>query len=264
MKPQIDVLDHGFVKLVESWGSDEQVIEAARMSTDKGFQGWGPFLCQDCNGDGWVDCRDPDNDIGPFTEKMCVKCKGHGSTEGDERLLRYLWQHKHTTPFEMAGFSVEMQLPIFVAREIIRHRTFSFNELSARYTPLPDLYYIPSIERLMAGKQATRNKQSSEMGFTEDQACSLQYQIEAATRQARAHYDTLLMQDLSRELARLVIPVNQYTRWRMQGVLLNWLKFLTLRLPENVQWETRQYAEAVASIVQEKFPRTYSLFAEEK
>src|SRR5690606_23323400 len=100
------VLDHGYVRLVEAWGSDERIIEAARMSTGKGFLGWGP--------------------------------KEDGKP-GDEKLLRYLWEHKHATPFEMAGLVVEVQAPIFVFREWHRHRTQSFSELSARYVPMPDL-----------------------------------------------------------------------------------------------------------------------------
>lgn len=261
---RIEVLDSGYVELVPKsvHGSDELIIEAARMSTAKGFQGWGPFRCKECHGEGWTDTQTEDETI--FSECMCPLCKGKGHTEGDEKLLRYLWEHKHMSPFEMAGFSVEMQLPICVARELIRHRTFSFNELSGRYSVLPDLYYIPSVERLMAGKQATKNKQGSTEGFTEEDAIALQDQLKDATEAARASYEHLLAQGLSRELARLAIPVNQYTKWRMQGVLRNWLQMLTLRLQENVQWETRQYAKAIAEIVEDLFPQTWALFKKSK
>src|SRR3954465_12760186 len=109
----MQVLDSGYVNFVEAWGSDERIVEAARMSTAKGFQGWGT-----------------------------------SEAPGDEKLLRFLWEHKHATPFEMAGMVIEVQHAFFVFREWHRHRTQSFNELSARYTALPDLFYVPSLERM--------------------------------------------------------------------------------------------------------------------
>ena len=110
----------GYVEFIESWGSDERVIESARMSTGNGFKGWG-------------------------TE----------DNPGDEKLLRYLWEHKHLTPFEMCGMTLEVQAPIIVFREWHRHRTQSYNEMSGRYTELPNLYYIPSEARLRGAKQST-------------------------------------------------------------------------------------------------------------
>jgi thymidylate synthase ThyX len=118
----VNILDHGYVNLVETWGSDERIIEAARMSTDGAFRGW-------------------DHDL---------------------KLLSYLWKHKHHTPFEMCGLTLEVQAPLFVVREWERHRTQSYNELSGRYTELPDLYYIPSVKRLMNGRQSQVNRQGSE------------------------------------------------------------------------------------------------------
>ncbi len=227
----IQVLDHGYCKLIESWGSDERIIESARMSTAKGFQGWGP--------------------------------KEDGSP-GDEKLLRFLYEHKHMTPFEMAGMTIEVQAPIMVFREWHRHRTQSYNEMSGRYTELPDLYYIPSIERLMAGKQAVKNKQSSEEGFTEFDAQCHQATIKAATFFARDAYENLLKDGVSRELARLVLPVNQYSRMRASANLRNWLAFLTLRLDTSAQWEIQRYAQVVHKILKEKFPRTMELFDESK
>lgn len=218
----MEVLDHGYVKLVDKWGSDEAIIEAARMSTSGGFRGW----------------------------------------EVDSRLLRYLWEHKHYSPFEMGGVVFEVQAPIFVFREWHRHRTQSYNELSARYTELPDLFYIPSIERLMAGRQATKNKQGSEEGFTEAFAKAMQVVMEKASKRARSEYEYILSLGVSRELARLVIPVNQYSRMRASANLRNWLGFLELRMAEGAQWEIRQFANAVGEIVGELFPRTYELFKE--
>ena len=218
----MEVLDQGYLNYVEHWGSDSSIIAAARMSTSGSFRGW----------------------------------------DKDDRLLRYLWEHKHHTPFELAGMVVEAQTPIFVAREWFRHRTQSYNELSARYVALPDLYYIPSVERLMAGKQTIKNKQGSESGFTKDWAEIFRLRINEATEYFRDVYEELLADGLSCELARLVIPVNQYTRFRASANLRNWLGFLSLRLDPSAQWEIRQYAEAVAKLVKETFPKTYQLFSE--
>lgn len=253
------VLDHGYINLVESWGSDERIIEAARMSTDKGFQGWGPFICITCSGDGYIDQPLADS---IFSDEMCKKCKGADYIAGDEKLLSYLWRNNHHTPFEMAGATFEIQAPIFVVREWHRHRTQSYNELSGRYTALPDLFYIPSIERLMAGRQGRKNKQGSEGGFSILVAEALQEKIREATLGARLTYEGLLEIGVSRELARLVIPVNQYTRFRASANLRNWLGFLRLRLDNAAQWEIRQYALTVGQILRGAFPRTYALFEE--
>jgi hypothetical protein len=147
---RFDVLDHGYVALIEPWGSDARIIESARMSTGKGFLGWGPKkLCS------W--CQAPEGD-----PNLCKVGGPHiyqDGFPGDEKLLRYLWENKHTTPFEMAGMTIEIQAPIFVFREWHRHRTQSYSELSARYTPLPDVNYLPSVERLMMNAGGS-NKQA--------------------------------------------------------------------------------------------------------
>jgi len=218
----VKVLDEGYIEYVESWGSDERIIEAARMSTNKGFQGW----------------------------------------DTDARLLSYLWHNKHLSPFEMAGLVVEVQAPIFVFREWHRHRTQSYNELSARYTELPNLYYVPTIDRLMNGKQSSSNRQGSDDGFDQGTARRFQQDIVYAYEQVRRIYESLLRAGVAKELARVITPVGQYSRMRASANLRNWLQFLELRLPGNVQWETRSYAEAVANIVEERFPRTYALFRE--
>src|SRR5688572_12551657 len=120
----MQVLDNGYAELRDVWGSDERIIEAARMSSGKGFIGWGT------------------------PEKP-----------GDEKLLRYLWENQHTSPFEQAGFSVEVQAPIMVFREWHRHRTQSYNEMSGRYTQMPDVHYIPDPSRVKA--QSKTNKQGT-------------------------------------------------------------------------------------------------------
>lgn len=224
----IQVLDKGYIKIAEPeeenvWGSDENVIRAARMSTNKGFLGW----------------------------------------ENDHRLLSYLWKHKHYTPFEMAGLVCEVHAPIVVFREWHRHRTFSFNEMSGRYSELPNEYYIPSIERLMNGKQSAKNKQGSEEGFSEGEAVLLQETLKASIKESRATYEALLKTGVSRELARLVLPVNQYSRMWCHANLRNWFHFLTLRLDTAAQWEIRQFAEGAAQLIKSRFPRTYALFEAE-
>lgn len=250
------ILDHGYLNLIETWGSDERIIEAARMSTDKGFQGWGGVEpCTQCNGMF-------ENIVASDAGYNCL-CKGTGKKPGDEKLLRYLYEHKHHTPFEMAGMTIEVQAPIFVFREWHRHRTQSYNELSARYTPLPDLFYMPSDERLMMSMQSTSNKQSSEAAtFTEIERLNIYRGLKMTYQYARSSYEGLLAMGVSREIARIVVPVGQYSRMRASANLRNWMGFLTLRHDKNAQWEIQQYATQVAELVKENFPRTYALYLE--
>ena len=215
----IKLLDHGHVKLIEAWGSDENVIRAARQSTDKGFQGW------------------PE----------------------DEKLLGYLYRNEHMTPFEMAGMVIEVQAPIFVFREWHRHRTQSYNEMSGRYIQLPPLYYVPSLERLANGGQSTSNKQASGGKLHASVAEAARYLIETQHDDARQAYEALLASGVAKELARVVLPVAQYSRMWAHANLRNWLHFLELRTAEGAQWEIRQYANAVAGLVREAFPRTAAL-----
>jgi thymidylate synthase (FAD) len=154
---KVSVLDHGYVELVESWGSDERIIEAARMSTGKGFLGWGPNHEPACAfvraGRDWIDS-------GADTENMPNEPCDCNPKPGDEKLLRFLYENKHSTPFEMAGMTIEVQAPIFVFREWHRHRTQSYNEMSARYTPLPDVNYVPSLERLALAGGPSKQSQA--------------------------------------------------------------------------------------------------------
>lgn len=254
MPDEVKVLDHGYVRIITTWGSDMHVIEAARMSTDKGFQGWG----HPCDAPGCMPVELP-GDL-----NACEHCKGTGFIAGDEKLLRYLYTHKHMTPFEMAGMVVEVQAPIFVFREWHRHRTQSYNELSARYTALPDLFYMPSIERLMNSAQSTSNKQSSAAGIDAGMAKGIQENLHATYQHTRRAYEFLLRDGVSREVARCVVPVAQYSRMRASANLRNWLAFLTLRQDNAAQYEIRQYANAVAEHIGIHFPRTYNLFKVER
>ncbi len=244
------ILDHGYIEAVEHWGSDERIIEAARMSTDKGFQGWGPF-CSEC---GWS--KGDDHEAG------CSRPEAYKA--GDERLLRYLWEHKHATPFEMAGLTIEVQAPIFVFREWHRHRTQSYNELSARYTPMPNLNYAPTVERMLVNA-GTTNKQAGTVAgsdaLTEDAAQDWLAALVDFYDQAEDLYQMGLRAGVPKELARLPVPVARFSRMRASANLRNWLAFLTLRNDPAAQWEIRQYAIALQAILAERFPRTLELFA---
>lgn len=253
---RFQVLDHGYVEVVESWGSDERIIEAARMSTGKGFQGWGPFHADDCPSHTGPKTKDADPGIAP-----CCAPKA-----GDEKLLAYLWTNKHHTPFEMAGLTIEVQAPIFVFREWHRHRTQSYNEMSARYTPLPDVNYIPSVERLMinskTNKQAGVVKGADEL--TERGAMQFQHELSEHYRQCETLYQRALNGGVPKELARIHLPVGRYSRMRASANLRNWLAFLTLRMDQAAQWEIRQYANVVSEIIAALFPRTHELFLNRK
>lgn len=250
------VLDHGYVELVETWGSDQRIVEAARMSTGKGFLGWRQLICPSCS---------------RAERKGVITCEYCGSPDakveriGDEKLLRYLYENKHDTPFEMAGMVIEVQAPIFVIREWHRHRTQSYNEASARYAPLPDLNYIPTVERLLMGtggsnKQAGRAEGAREL--TPLAARNFRLNLLGAYTAAETDYGDALSDGVPKELARLVLPVGRYSRMRASANLRNWLAFLTLRAAPAAQWEIRQYAEAVAELLRDAFPRTMELWSE--
>lgn len=224
---QIDVFENCYVRLVESWGSDESIIEAARMSTDKGFQGWGT-----------------------------------PEVPGDEKLLRYLWKNNHATPFEMAGVQIEVQAPIFVFREWHRHRTQSFSELSARYTAMPNMRYVPTLERMLAAGQHGQNKQGSGNALSLETAVKARALIEQHGRETFEHYENLLAAGVAREVARVILPVNQISRMRAQALLRNWLAFLALRDESHAQFEIRQFAVALRAMLNWVFPRTLALFDE--
>lgn len=252
---KIQILDHGYIELIEIWGSDERIIEAARMSTDKGFQGWGSIKCDRCMGTG----SQFGEGEGGLQSLICEKCKGSRLIQGDEKLLSYLYKNKHMTPFEMAGMIIEVQAPIFVFREWHRHRTQSYNELSARYTPMPDISYIPDIERIQTEGGSNKQAQGSQK-VTNAIATNFQVDLEEFYTTVESLYQEALRNGIPKELARLFIPVSRYSRMRASANLRNWLAFLTLRQHEHAQWEIRQYANVVHEILKEKFPRTIELF----
>jgi thymidylate synthase (FAD) len=256
------ILDHGYLKLIETWGSDRAIIEAARMSTDKGFLGWGP-KCVEC-GRSYGDPEDPSSRTIP--EVGCI-CGSREQGPGDEKLLRFLYTNTppHTSPFEFAGMVIEVQAPIFVFREWHRHRTASYNEMSARYTPLPDLNYTPTVERLMMNSGGTNKQAGTAQGAVEltlERAEAFRLELANEYHRQQNFYERALANGIPKELARVDLPVGRYSRMRAQAVLLNWLKFLTLRMDKNAQWEIRQFANAVGELIAEAFPRTWELFVE--
>lgn len=266
---EIKVLDHGYVKFIESWGSDARIIEAARMSTNKGFQGWGPIETWTCVTHGNVEKDEVyEAEGGGYGHAGGCWCRVEmGETTGDEKLLKYLWENKHATPFEMAGLVIEVQAPILVFREWHRHRTQSYNELSARYTSIPDVNYVPTVERLMINAGGSNKQAGTVEGaqtLTKENAEAFREEVERIYNAVESEYQLALQVGVPKELARIIIPVGRYSRMRAQANLRNWLQFLTLRMAPNAQWEIRQYANAVGELIAKTFPRTWELFIENK
>ncbi len=281
-----ELLGNGYLKLVETWGSDERIVEAARMSTAKGFEGWGP-LCASCGDDVFEIIEDLGEEDGvkrsnvnflhdavsiDLVEKrtgQVAKCSSCGAVEkkqGDEKLLKYLWTHDHGTPFEMAGATFEAKLPIFVCREWQRHRVpFGYNEASARYAPLPNEDYLPTVERLMAGgghltKQAGRVAGAD--ALTEGKAAWWLRDVREHFDRTQDLYERGCAMGVPKELARIVLPVARQTKMRATANLRGWLSFLKLRMAKQAQWEIREYANAVHEVLSRAFPRTLALFDE--
>lgn len=225
---QEKVLNAGYVKLIDFMGSDEEVIEAARMSTGKGFISWEPY---------------------------------ENAPRGDLGLLETLMENRHTTPFECGGeLHIEVQAPIFVFREWHRHRTQSYNEFSARYAQMPNLHYVPELDRYQ--RQSTTNKQGSAEPMAEEDALDYRETHSSEQVDIYANYDRMVRNGLAKEVARINTPVSRYSKMRAKTDIWNWLHFLGLRKPANAQWEIRQYADVVGDIIQQLWPRTYALFEE--
>ncbi len=261
-----DVLDRGYLKVKETWGSDEKIIETARMSTDKGFLGWDPGPCPTCRGTRVI-ALDAEN----YNGEMCSDCNGRGTIPGDAKLLAYLYEHKHSTPFEFAGLTIECQAPIMVYREWHRHRTQSYSEMSARYVQMPNLHYVPSVRRIIDSAKKSGNRQASGSGelkvfngsdFVEGQLAAEQIRMMIRKEQAEIYeqYERLIRYGVAKEIARIDTPVARYSRMRATGNLRNWLAFLTLRMDPHAQFEIRQYAWCISDAIMRSFPRTWGLF----
>lgn len=208
---RIDVLDHGFVRLVDSMGSDLSIVRAARVSYDAAWRA--------------------------------------GEDSGsDRRLIRYLWANRHTTPFEAVEFQFEVYAPIFVFRQWHRHRTWSFNELSGRYRELPEVFYVP--DPAVVGEQSKSNKQGRQEGdadLTARRGFEVQ-QYREACEAAFQTYRNLLAEGWPRELARTVLPLSTYSHMFAKVDLRNLLGFLDLRCHAHAQHEIRVYAEAMLDL----------------
>ena len=234
---------HGYLKFIEAWGTGEAgqcdrlmhlderdyecgIIEAARQSTQASFRGW----------------------------------------EHDQKLLEFLFTNKpqHAGPFEFAGMTIEVQAPIFVFREWHRHRTQSYNEMSARYAQLPDLYFMPEFDDVMRrAHRDTTNRQAKGLPGTDLSAPNAHWWISQVTDlydKAEYLYQRALQIGIPKELARITMPVGHYSRMRATGNLRNWLAFLLLRMDPNAQLEIRRYANMVGTIIAHTFPRTWQLF----
>ncbi len=216
---QRNCLDHGFVRLVDVMGDDSSIVQAARVSY------------------------------------------GGGTTEisKDRGLIRHLMRMRHTTPFEMVEFKFHVKLPIFIARQWIRHRTANVNELSARYSVMDDEMYMPKSAQLQ--EQSTDNKQGRSNVLL-DPASSEAVLRDMHIIQKRSYdsYEFALEQGLTRELARVNLPLSMYTQWYWKIDLHNLFNFLRLRLDSHAQYEIRVYAAHMAQIVKEVTPLAYEAF----
>jgi len=228
----IAVLDHGYVRLIDWMGDDKRIVEAARISYKSPSKG----------------------------------------DEADKKLLEYLWKNKHTSPFEMCKISLNIKMPVFVMRQYVRHRMQNLNEVSARYTQLPNEFYIPKKWR----KQDTKNRQSS----VEEKDWNPQlvfdggegHMMEGNPTDALKHYcnlayetyEAMIKEGVAREMARMILPINVYTEIYCCWDLKNLLHFIKLREDNHAQWEIQEYGRAIKSICKELFPWTIETYEKYK
>ena len=226
----ISVLDHGFVRVIDYMGDDSAIVQSARVSYGKG------------------------------TKKI----------SNDQGLIKYLMRHRHSTPFEMCEIKFHIKLPIFIARQWIRHRTANVNEYSARYSILDKEFYIPSIENIAA--QSSVNNQGRGEVLSNEEASNVISILKADAEQTYSNYESLLNESsegavldenkagVARELARMNLTLNTYTQWYWKIDLNNLLHFLALRADDHAQYEIKVYADAMLDIVKKWVPITYSAF----
>ena len=226
----IPILDHGFIRVIDYMGDDSSIVQSARVSYGKG------------------------------TKKVST----------DEGLIRYLMRHWHSTPFEMCEIKYHVKLPIFIARQWIRHRTANVNEYSARYSILDKEFYIPAKEQLSA--QATNNRQGRGDLITGEQADEVLKILKDDAVRTYENYEKMLNErfdgtiidekksGLARELARMNLTLNSYTQWYWKTDLLNLMNFLFLRADSHAQYEIRVYAEKMLDTVKKWVPITHAAF----
>ena len=226
----IPILDHGFIRVIDYMGDDTSIVQAARVSYGKG------------------------------TKKVST----------DAGLIKYLMRHWHSTPFEMCEIKYHVKLPIFIARQWIRHRTANVNEYSARYSILDKEFYLPSLENLAAQSQS--NRQGRGDVLTGEQAKKVLDLLKKDAEQTYDNYETMLNErydgsvidekqvGLARELARMNLTLNTYTQWYWKTDLLNLMNFLRLRADHHAQFEIRAYADVMLDTVKKWVPITYEAF----
>lgn len=216
------VLDHGFVRVVDYMGDDGAIVQAARVSYGRGTR----------------------------------------AVSTDEGLIRYLMRHWHSTPFEMCEIKLHVKLPLFVARQWIRHRTANVNEISARYSILDREFYLPAPEHLSA--QSASNRQGRGAVLEGAEAARVLDILREDAMRAYDNYEAMLSQDgqqgLARELARMNLPANVYTQWYWKVDLQNLFHFLRLRADAHAQYEIRTYADTICRIVKDWVPAAYAAF----
>jgi thymidylate synthase (FAD) len=178
--------------------------------------------------------------------------EGTKQVNEDKGLIRYLMRHRHTTPSEMVEFKFHCAMPIFVARQWIRHRTANVNEMSGRYSVLPDKFYYPKINNVR--EQSVKNKQCSEGSITEIEAEEFIKLLEQHCKQSYSLYELALSKNIGREQARMVLPVNLYTEWYWKIDLHNLLHFLSLRADKHAQQEIQDYANAMIELIKPIVP----------
>ena len=215
---QHPVLTHGYVVLVDYMGNDAAIVQAARVSYGKGTK----------------------------------------AVQDDRGLIRYLMRHRHTTPFEMVEFKFLVRLPIFVARQWIRHRMASVNEYSARYSIVPDEFEVPPAEEVR--HQSTRNRQGRGEPLPADVVEQFRSDLDRISKEAYGAYTRSLEAGVARETARLLLPVAYYTQWSWKTDLWNLFHFLSLRLDPHAQEEIRLYAAEMAKITRLVAPVAYEAF----
>lgn len=217
-----EVLDHGFIRVIDYMGDDAAIVQAARVSYGAGTK----------------------------------------HVQNDEGLIRYLMRHWHSTPFEMCEIKLHVKLPVFVARQWIRHRTANVNEYSGRYSILDREFYIPQPEQLAA--QSVVNNQGRGEVLTGAEADRVLDILKRDAAQCYDNYESMLSQDgqqgLARELARMNLPMNIYTQWYWKTDLHNLFHFLRLRADSHAQYEIRVYAEAIAACVRDWVPLAFGAF----
>lgn len=201
------------------------------------------------------------DDLMPLSAARMSTGNPTGVDAGKDAATRdYLWRHAHATPFEMSVLQIEVQCPLFVRSEWHRHRTQSFNEASGRYMEMPDIQYLPESDRLQP--QSLTNKQGSEGELSPELRDEMLRRMHDEQRLVRENYEWYLENGLAREVARINMPLSQFTRFRAQANLRNWFHFLNLRMAPNAQYEIRVYAHALAEIIRRLWPETWAVFEE--